>query len=204
MNSHFWDSINKLPKKELALYIGLAVIFTALINSVIELSSGYMLIQQQNSQADNVRAVKTTTKPSYSSKDIIEGALFGQSNTTKRLSEIKLPVTKLQLILRGAFTATTPENASAIIEGSNKKAKHYNIGQTVFGQTQLKAVYSDRVILTNNGKLETLYFPKTNTSNTKTTVQKLANTQQTTNVNDQQRQALIKKRLEELRNRSKR
>mgnify|MGYP000536604720 CR=1 FL=1 len=82
--------------------------------------------------------------------------LFGQNPSTT--SHTPLPSTKLQLILRGAFTANDPSNATAIIENADQ-TRSYRVGSLITGNTKLHAVHSERVVLSNNGKLETLYFP---------------------------------------------
>lgn len=146
----------------------------------------------------------TTTKHSYYSNDIINSTLFGQFSSNKQLSNITLPKTKLQLTLRGAFTANDPSKASAMIEGSDKRTKNYNVGSTISGQTKLKAVYSDRVILANNDNLETLYFSDQQSTSANNNKRLTTSTQNTSaSVTDPQRQAFIQQRLQELRNRSK-
>ncbi len=70
-----------------------------------------------------------------------------------------LPETTLQLTLRGAFMATTSSIGGAIIEDEAKQAAHYTVGDELPGDAELKGVYADRIVLSRNGVLETLYFP---------------------------------------------
>ncbi|MEH6556969.1 MAG: type II secretion system protein N [Oceanicoccus sp.] len=69
------------------------------------------------------------------------------------------PATNMQLILRGAFTSTNPERGSAIIEGPDGQTRAYRVGNRLYGQAELRQVYADRVVLSRNGELETLQFP---------------------------------------------
>lgn len=153
----------------------------------------------------HTQATKAQPQLTYNAKNIIDAALFSVA-LQKPLAEIKLPKTQLQLILRGAFTANDPAKASAIIEDSSTKSKHYNVGNKIFGETTLKAVYSDRVVLANNGKLETLYFPMNNNQQSLVNTVKTSSSKNASNKTsaDQKRQQLIKQRLQELRDRAKR
>lgn len=128
--------------------------------------------------------------------------LFGQNPSTT--SHTPLPSTKLQLILRGAFTANDPSNATAIIENADQ-TRSYRVGSLITGNTKLHAVHSERVVLSNNGKLETLYFPIADpvTGLTQDQVvipqQNQTASQQGSVLSEQQRKTMIKKRLQELR-----
>lgn len=76
---------------------------------------------------------------------------------------VDAPDTTLNLILRGILSVSKPEdpNGSVIIE-SLGQSKTYYVGGTIEGAdgATLHTVYSDRVLLNRNGRLETLRFPK--------------------------------------------
>lgn len=68
------------------------------------------------------------------------------------------PKTRLRLILKGVFTAEQGGVSGAIVEEIGKKSEYYALGATLPGNAVLEEVYSDRVLLRRNGKLETLSF----------------------------------------------
>ncbi|MDB4453004.1 hypothetical protein N9145_02360 [bacterium] len=92
-------------------------------------------------------------------QDIGQRNFFGLAQAAPSIIVEDLPETKLELKLRGAFTAVDNANAGAIIEDDRKVAHHYAIGDEVPGDATLRAIYADRVVLARNGLLETLYFP---------------------------------------------
>lgn len=185
-------------------WLNLAALFLVIIYVILQIISSVGKHSTTISPAHN-QQIKTQPQLTYNVKEIIDAALFSVA-LQKPLSEITLPKTQLQLILRGAFTANDPAKASAIIEDSNKKNKHYKVGNKIFGETTLKAVYNDRVVLANNGKLETLYFPVNNNKQNPVNTANVSGPENTgNNVSaDQKRQQLIKQRLQELRDRAKR
>lgn len=73
---------------------------------------------------------------------------------------IDAPETRLQLQLLGVTVADSPEYSSAIIAPKGGRGEFYPIDGKVQGGATLKEVHSDRVILSNRGKLETLKFEK--------------------------------------------
>lgn len=87
---------------------------------------------------------------------------FGFADVRPEIIVDDLPETKLQLILRGAFTAPNEEHAGAIIEDNQKKAEHYSVGDTLPGDATLTSIHADRIVLERNGLYETLYFPNDN------------------------------------------
>jgi general secretion pathway protein C len=86
--------------------------------------------------------------------------LFGNAKAQVQQKVIDAPETRLRLDLKGVFASTNASKALAIISSSKGKDKTYQIGDKVIGGALLHAVYSDRVILKRNGKLETLRLPK--------------------------------------------
>jgi general secretion pathway protein C len=68
------------------------------------------------------------------------------------------PKTRLRLILKGVFTAKQGGASGAIVEEIGKTSDYYGLGDTLPGNAVLEEVYSDRILLRRNGKLETLSF----------------------------------------------
>jgi type II secretory pathway component PulC len=155
----------------------------------------------------------TATTPTYSISNITNSHLFGRADS-KSVEQLTLPKTRKPFQLRGAFTATNPESASAIIESADKEARHYKVGAQVQDGVKLYAVYGDRVVLSNRGQLETLYFPSheemtsSRTAAIPATKQEAPAAKTSANIDisksvktEAERNALIRQRLEELRNR---
>ena len=69
------------------------------------------------------------------------------------------PVTSLNLTLFGVFADTNPALASAIIGKSASNQRYYLVGDIVSRGVTLEEVREDQVILSRNGKYETLRFP---------------------------------------------
>lgn len=99
------------------------------------------------------------TAPKVDTSGIGERNFFGLAAAEPEIVLEELPVTPLNLILRGALTAINDANAGAIIENDKRQAEHFAIGDVVAENTTLKSVHSDRVVLARNGIFETLYFP---------------------------------------------
>ena len=122
-------------------------------------------------------------------------------------------------------TNVIADNASAMIQGPDGSTQYFKVGSSVFNRASLQAVYDDRVVLSRDEQLETLYFPLPGTDssdqplasvNIPSNIQELVKDtmsleeisqarRQLTNpkITPKQRQDLIKKRLQELRSRAK-
>lgn len=152
----------------------------------------------------------------YKATDITRQNLFGRAEAAV-VDPSQLPETRLQLILRGAFTSDDPQRASAIIEGPDQQSRSYRINSRVYGGAQLHAVYKDKVVLSRAGQLENLYFPSAETGiqtetppvtsdnniGRKTSISTTISSKATPGLSEQQRQDLIRARLQELRDRSR-
>jgi len=114
-----------------------------------------------NSSKNQVVSVKGS-KSDSSLKKVATYHLFGDAKIQAVMPQkvINAPETRLGLKLKGVFASTNTEQALAIISTSKDKDKIYLIGEKVTAGVSLHAVYTDRVILKRNGKLETLRLPK--------------------------------------------
>ena len=87
--------------------------------------------------------------------------LFGRYNENEQIKEVAkeitdAPVTRLQLTLAGLVASDNPEGAAAIIEYQGKQ-ETYGIGELIKGtRASLEEVLTDRVIIKQSGRLETL------------------------------------------------
>lgn len=69
------------------------------------------------------------------------------------------PETKLNLKLRGVFASSNPQSSRAIIADAKGDEDSYRVGSTVPGGAILNEIYTDKVILETNGRLEVLRLP---------------------------------------------
>ena len=69
---------------------------------------------------------------------------------------IEAPDTRLRLELTGLFASSDPKQSLAIIAEKNGKDESYRVGDSVPGNATVHEIYSDRVILSRLGNLETL------------------------------------------------
>ncbi|HEX5418527.1 MAG TPA: type II secretion system protein GspC [Gammaproteobacteria bacterium] len=75
---------------------------------------------------------------------------------------VDAPETTLSLTLTGLVARSNPAKGLAIISSARNQQKNYAVGQSIVGGggATLQSVYTDRVILNRNGRLETLHLPK--------------------------------------------
>lgn len=96
--------------------------------------------------------------------ELVAGAhLFGQyeAPAEPELSELEeAPDTQLDLTLLGILAATAERGSRALINASNGEEKPYAIGDDIVRSVTLQAIFPDRVILSRNGRLETLRLDK--------------------------------------------
>lgn len=69
------------------------------------------------------------------------------------------PDTRLNLKLRGVFSSPNPKLARAIIEDAKGDEDSYAVDDSLPGGAVLNQVFTDKVILEYNGRLETLRLP---------------------------------------------
>ena len=114
-----------------------------------------------NKNAQKVEVAPQAQAESFN--QLVKGSaplLFGRADMQgKEISKNTIPVTKMNLLLRGVIA--NEEDAqfnSAIIQVSNKD-KVYFIGDTITGSASLSQVHKDYVVINLAGKLEKLFFP---------------------------------------------
>lgn len=72
----------------------------------------------------------------------------------------ELPPTQLQLTLEGIGLGVSPgEISRVLIEGPNTPTKIYKVGDIVPGGAVIRHIFRDRIILNDNGRLESLKLP---------------------------------------------
>ena len=103
----------------------------------------------------------TETKTRNRASSLSGFHLFGVSGqvvSEKKVETKSAPKTRLRLILKGVFTSEHGGKSGAIVEEIGKKSDYYSLGDNLPGNAVLAEVYSDRILLRRNGKLETLFF----------------------------------------------
>lgn len=106
---------------------------------------------------------KTAVDKMQLSRQIASVHLFGNiAEVPKEKPKREQPIvkTKLNLKLTGVAAYEPQEKAIAIINTGGSDEAAFGVGDKVIGQTTLKAVYPDRVILDNNGREEVLELPE--------------------------------------------
>ena len=90
--------------------------------------------------------------------------LFGKAVTVAAAAPTRpqeAPETRLNLKLRGVFALNDEDNGLALISNGSGPEKVYQVDDAISRSTKLAAVYADRVMLSINGKFETLRLPET-------------------------------------------
>lgn len=191
-----------------ALGLALAALLAALSGVVIARS-----VEAWRSQAPAPvsRAAATAvpgTASAASSAAIVAANLFGEAGHTGLASA--LPSTTLSLTLRGVFTGREPGTGQAIIESADGRSSMFSVNSEVANGVMLDAVYADRVVLSRSGQLETLQFPRPDSTPSPKDLAKagvgndIASAYAgaaSAGASSEERKAMIRQRLEELRNR---
>lgn len=101
--------------------------------------------------------VKVQNRTSQLSKFHLFGEV-GKVAVRKSDEPTLAPKTHLRLLLKGVFTSEHGGKAGAIVQEIGRETNYYGIGATLPGNAVLEEVYSDRILLRRNGRLETLSF----------------------------------------------
>ena len=129
----------------------------------------YRLLQLEprlQAQSENPR---TNHPHSLSVQDLAALHLMGQATANEKTPTAPaddLPETRLQLVLLGTFTSTAQHQASALVSKKGQPAQRYSIDDRLPGGATLVAVHADRIILSRNGRRETLLYPRPQSSQT--------------------------------------
>jgi len=107
--------------------------------------------------ATNARALE---RPGVDVRSIVAAQLFGVFAADASSQDPSgAPRTAANLLLAGTLATENPKTGLAIIVSDTAPAEVYEVGASV-GGASLHSVYRDRVILSRNGRLETLVLPK--------------------------------------------
>lgn len=73
------------------------------------------------------------------------------------------PPTSLQLTLLGSFVNPDSQRSTAIIQVAGGKPQRLTVGDPLNAGVRLQAVHQDHVVLSRNGREESLHFPRLRT-----------------------------------------
>ncbi|MFO7277796.1 MAG: type II secretion system protein GspC [Pseudomonadota bacterium] len=93
---------------------------------------------------------------------IVSSHLFGaaQADAPAAVDAANAPQTSMPLVLTGIIAADEPQAGLAIVGQNAGSTKVYAVGDNLPGGARLHSVYSDRVLLERNGRLESLTLPR--------------------------------------------
>jgi general secretion pathway protein C len=93
--------------------------------------------------------------------------LLGQALVANDMRSIaqSAPDTTLNLVLKGIVSAEDPKKGWVIIADGQNVDRRYVVGDAIGSDVTLDSIYSDRVILSRAGVLETLRLPKSQALN---------------------------------------
>ncbi len=107
---------------------------------------------------------KPVVDPVQQARVISQAHLFGEAGAVVESKPVvdntPPPETKLNLQLAGVFAYTPQSKAIAIISAGSAEQSAYWVGDKVSGETTLKEVHKDYVILSTRGKDEILRLPE--------------------------------------------
>ena len=109
-------------------------------------------------------ALSQAPDPLQLGQRIAAAHLFGdvESAPAPAPEPVRQPIvepTRLNLQLAGVFAADPQSQAIAIISAGSAEQNAYGVGDRISGETTLKAVYTDHVIIDNRGRDERLSLP---------------------------------------------
>jgi general secretion pathway protein C len=107
--------------------------------------------------------VTAPTRQAIDTGEMASWHLFGEVDTPRpqRSALLSGPETSLNLNLRGIVNSDDSGAQLAIIQDNDALTEWYfAIGETVFGLARLEEIYTDRVIISREGRYETLRLPE--------------------------------------------
>ena len=153
------EQLQKLPQQKIAKVISALLLcyiayllaqFTWLVASENKIAAP-IIAQYHSSTNDSSQEINVSV--------ISQLNLFGKYSEQKTIEEVKVqdaPETKLRLTLTGTVASDDVTIAAAIIE-NNGKQETYGIGDKITGtRAVLDSVATDRVLIKQSGRLETL------------------------------------------------
>ncbi len=105
-------------------------------------------------------------RPTLNVDALAAAHLFGQYQASASTASLaNAPDTQLAFTLLGILAGSTEKESLALIAKDNAEEAPYSIGDDISPGVNLQAIFVDRVILSRNGRLETLRLDKDAPSN---------------------------------------
>ncbi|WP_419835468.1 type II secretion system protein N [Endozoicomonas atrinae] len=139
----------------------LIILIIMILSICFQAFNFYQIVSSESlKHSDNNKTVVSKSTSTIKQEDF--DLIFGYSDNQEITQNNKeIPITKMNLILRGALSGIENKKyASAIIQVSNQD-KLYEIGDPLPGGAILNQVYSDHIVIKRGNQLEKLYFPET-------------------------------------------
>lgn len=116
----------------------------------------------RNNNANNV-AINSQDRKPYSTVPIIKRQLFGNGRRLNSAAgPVSEPTTRSSLTLQAIFASPKQGAGSAIISGPNFEARTFSVNSTIGKNITVVRIEDKRVVLDNDGRLESLEFPAFN------------------------------------------
>ena len=107
---------------------------------------------------DPVEQGQSRTPSNTKKTSIADFNLFGVVEQKNISPDLDAPETKLNLELKGVFTAKNQAESTAIVSESNKTGELYRIGDRLPGNAILSAVHDDHILFKRGSRYEKLRF----------------------------------------------
>ena len=158
VNTAFANSVSHLPRWVNTLLV--VLIGVALASLTVKLLP--QSFDVDTSISSGAGAADAAPDPAALSQQIAAVHLFG--NPDAKTEPVAKPVappveTRLNLQLAGVLARDPAETSIAIISAGSADQRAYGVGDKVSGETLLKRVYADHVVLDNRGREEILRLP---------------------------------------------
>ena len=145
----WWPALERRLPFWLSLALGVLIAW-----NLAELT--WALLPRPKSVAPIYKA-PASAAPVFNPARVADLHLFGMPTGN---TEVNAPETTLNLTLRGIVAATPDTKESLAIITANGNGQMYAVGAQLPGGAVLQSIYPDRVLLSLNGRMQTLRLPK--------------------------------------------
>ncbi|USE38815.1 type II secretion system protein N [Endozoicomonas sp. SCSIO W0465] len=161
MKSVVSSTFLQLGHKNNRNFMILIILSVMLLSTSFQAFNFYQLVNSESSKDSDKNKTIVSNKTMTIKPEDFE-LIFGFSDNQEIIqNNDEIPITKMNLILRGALSGIENKKyASAIIQISNQD-QLYEIGDALPGGAILNQVYSDHIVIKRGKQLERLYFPET-------------------------------------------
>jgi len=153
----------QLTSKRLAT-VASVLLMVACAYLLVEITWMYFASDDQGASAVSQGKLDRKNVPTQQAnfRQLTSANVFGVSDRAViPAAQKKVPVTRLNLTLKGVLAAIPMELANAIIaQGRSGKEDSFGIGEKISGGAVLKEIYPDYVVLERNGRDEILKLQK--------------------------------------------